>query len=108
MLLLQDDTSVDSVIPPKTDPPRLIGIGDIKEDVTLFSFVDGVANFTEKCPIKTGLKLIATYWVFNIEFISEFRPAFLLIATALLKDEMARACASDSNAGHCLLKQLDL
>ena len=96
------------VIPAKADPPRLIAIGNVKEDITFFSYLDGTAIFSEKCPIKAVLLLLATYWVFNIEFVAESRPAFLLISSAVLKEKMPSALVSKCSAVNCLLKQLDL
>lgn len=52
ILLLQNNTSVDAVVPPKADLPRLITIGNIKKDATLFSFVVGIAIFMENIQLK--------------------------------------------------------
>jgi hypothetical protein len=107
--LLQDNTTIDQVIPTRSGPPRLIAIGDVTKSISLFAYLDGTPVFTEKCPMRAVLLLLATYWVFNIEFVAESRPAFQLISSAVLKEKMpAKQMSKCSAAVNCLLKQLNL
>ncbi|GBN57763.1 hypothetical protein AVEN_82704-1 [Araneus ventricosus] len=107
--IYEENTALDEVLPARSDPPRLIAIGDVSKSISLFAYVDGTAVFSEKCPMKSVLLLLATYWVFNIQFAAESRPAFQLISSAILKEQMfGKQIMKCSGAVDCLLKQLNL
>ena len=78
------------------------------KEISLSAYVDSYAVFTETCPMNAVLLLLALYWIFKIEFFPKARPSFMLISTAILKNEMPVARVSKNSAVNSLLKQLNL
>ncbi|GBL82996.1 hypothetical protein AVEN_127643-1, partial [Araneus ventricosus] len=49
-----ENTALDEVLPARSDPPRLIAIGDVSKSISLFAYVDGTAVFSEKVSNEIG------------------------------------------------------
>ncbi|KAF4517087.1 hypothetical protein B566_EDAN007009 [Ephemera danica] len=87
-------TVIESTRPAASDPPRLIAVGDATDELSISCYVDNRALFVTKSPMEAMILLLASYWVFQVNFPSEAKAPLLLLVccTAGTKHVTAQPC----------------
>ena len=104
IFFLQENTPIAMTKPRAYEPPRLIAIGRNEfTNLEFFIYVDQEVMFSGGA-VDALLQLFALYWVFNIEYPSDAKIAFIFVAAVLMQKRVSHIYEKYKRVINCLEK----